>query len=212
MDRISWKSTSGFALAAMVCLLAAPASAGITYNVTNDLGHQNGWSLAGTITLSGTGTFSESAFSFTAWDITASKNSVSHRYSNVLSNASVSADGSLVATASDLTLGGGSRLQFFATLPDVGDSFLSELRWINNGGQSVYTGKWAGTDLWVSGGDSANAFSPSVGGLWTLASGGTPSADPVPEIDPATGGSALSIVAGVLAMIEQRRRRAALVA
>jgi hypothetical protein len=35
---------------------------------------------------------------------------------------------------------------------------------------------------------------------------------PVPEIDPATGSSALSLVAGVLAMIEQRRRRAALVA
>jgi len=33
-----------------------------------------------------------------------------------------------------------------------------------------------------------------------------------PEIDPATGSSALSLVAGVLAMIEQRRRRAALVA
>jgi hypothetical protein len=38
----------------------------------------------------------------------------------------------------------------------------------------------------------------------------TPSA--VPEIDPATGGSALSLVAGVLAMIEQRRRRATVVA
>jgi hypothetical protein len=35
---------------------------------------------------------------------------------------------------------------------------------------------------------------------------------PVPEIDPATGSSALSLVAGVLAMIEQRRRRVALVA
>ena len=34
----------------------------------------------------------------------------------------------------------------------------------------------------------------------------------VPEIDPATGGSALSLVAGVLAMTEQRRRRATLVA
>lgn len=31
---------------------------------------------------------------------------------------------------------------------------------------------------------------------------------PVPEIDPATGGSAISLIAGVLAMIEQRRRRA----
>lgn len=34
----------------------------------------------------------------------------------------------------------------------------------------------------------------------------------VPEIDPAMGGGALSLVAGVLAMIEQRRRRAAPVA
>jgi len=32
----------------------------------------------------------------------------------------------------------------------------------------------------------------------------------VPEIDPAIGSSAISLVAGVLAMIEQRRRRAAL--
>jgi sulfatase modifying factor 1 len=38
------------------------------------------------------------------------------------------------------------------------------------------------------------------------------SSSPVPEIDPATSSSALSLVAGVLAMIEQRRRRAALVA
>jgi len=33
------------------------------------------------------------------------------------------------------------------------------------------------------------------------------SPSPVPEIDPATGGSALSLVAGLLAMVEQRRRR-----
>ena len=38
-----------------------------------------------------------------------------------------------------------------------------------------------------------------------LVASGTPSA--VPEIDPATGASALSLVGGVLAMIEQRRRR-----
>jgi len=209
MDRISWKSTSGLALAAMVCLLAAPASAGIVYNVTNDLGHQNGWSLAGTITLSGAGTYSDQS-AFTAWDITASNGGTSRRYSNVLSNASVLSAGTLQATASDLRLGGGSFLIFYATLPNVGDASMSQLRWVNNGGQSVYTGKWAGTDLWLSSADSANAFSPSVGGLWTVASGGTPSG--VPEIDPATGGSALSLIAGVLAVIEQRRRRATLVA
>jgi hypothetical protein len=42
--------------------------------------------------------------------------------------------------------------------------------------------------------------------------GGLCSIRMVPEIDPATGSSALSLVAGVLAMIEQRRRRATLVA
>jgi len=52
-------------------------------------------------------------------------------------------------------------------------------------------------------------FSPSNNGVWTIGTA-TPSA--VPEIDPAMGGSALSLVAGVLAMIEQRRRRATLVA
>jgi formylglycine-generating enzyme required for sulfatase activity len=39
-----------------------------------------------------------------------------------------------------------------------------------------------------------------------------PVSSSVPEIDPAMGSSALSLVAGVLAMIEQRRRRATLVA
>jgi len=124
-----------------------------------------------------------------------------------LSNASVLSAGTLEATASDLKLGGGSFLIFYATLPDVGDENMSQLRWVNNGDQSVYTGKWSGTDLWLSSADSANAYSPSVDGVWTVASGGTPSPDPVPEIDPATGGSALSLVAGVLAMVEQRRRR-----
>ncbi len=40
-----------------------------------------------------------------------------------------------------------------------------------------------------------------------IAAGAVAPTSSVPEIDPATGGSALSLVAGVLAMIEQRRRR-----
>ncbi len=42
-------------------------------------------------------------------------------------------------------------------------------------------------------------------GQTALAGSPTP---PVPEIDPATGGSAISLITGVLAVIEQRRRRA----
>jgi hypothetical protein len=64
------------------------------------------------------------------------------------------------------------------------------------GGNSVY-GVYA---------DGSTVYAATAGGLSiaTIAA--------VPEIDPVTGGSALSLVAGVLAMIEQRRRRAALVA
>jgi hypothetical protein len=64
------------------------------------------------------------------------------------------------------------------------------------GGNSVY-------GVYASG---STVYAATAGGLSiaTIAA--------VPEIDPVTGGSALSLVAGVLAMIEQRRRRAALVA
>ena len=69
-------------------------------------------------------------------------------------------------------------------------------------GQPSYTdSNWVGLD----------------GDFWTVSHAlygisGTLTVAHVPEIDPATGGSALSLIAGVLAVIEQRRRRAALVA
>ena len=204
MDRNASKLTFGLALAAMVWLMAAPASAGITYNVTNDTAHQNGWSLNGTITVSGTGTFSSES-AITAWNITASNGGTSRQYISTFGTASALAAGSIIATASELRLGNGSRIQFFMdTLQQ------SQLRWTNNGFQSVYKASWANVDMWLSSGNNSTIYSPSSGGVWTLGSGGTPSA--VPEIDPATGSSALSLVAGVLAMIEQRRRRAPLVA
>ena len=60
------------------------------------------------------------------------------------------------------------------------------------------------TSSWTeSAGSSTNAMGLKIYGTVVA---------PVPEIDPATGSSALSLVAGVLAMIEQRRRRAMLVA
>jgi len=200
-----------WAIAALAVFALAGAAtrslAGIIYTVTNDLTHQSEWSLAGTITLSGDGTFNN-ARAVKAWDITASKTgSPSHRYSNVLSDASVLSAGTLEATASDLKLGGGSFLIFYATLPNVGDASMSQLRWVNNGDQSVYTGKWAGTDLWLSEANSANAYSPSVGGLWTVASGGTPIS--IPEIDPAGIGSVLALVTGALGLLERRRLKTA---
>ena len=195
-----------WAIGALAALALAgpgvPALAGIVYNVTNDLADQNGWSLAGTITLSGTGTFSN-ASAITAWDFTASKDSTNNRFANTLSGALAIRDGgTYTATSSVLSLSNNSKLRFYQ--PDNSGMF-----WANNytsAGltQSRYYLAFAGNELW-----NTNQFSPIVGGAWTL---GTAASSGVPEIDPAAGSSALSLVAGMLAMIEQRRRRAALVA
>ena len=77
--------------------------------------------------------------------------------------------------------------------------------------RGVRGGDWTGLAFNVSSSFSVSD-SPSFesSGLGFRLASPVPSG--VPEIDPATGGSALSLVAGVLAMIEQRRRRATLVA
>jgi len=62
----------------------------------------------------------------------------------------------------------------------------------------TYAGSYDGGSTW-SGGDGYG-YLFSIGATATAPSS-------VPEIDPATGGSALSLIAGALAMIEQRRRR-----
>ena len=80
--------------------------------------------------------------------------------------------------------------------------YSSLIKWDYN--ENTYSGQApAGTNKW-----NTNPSGQYVAGKWTIASRPAP----VPEIDPATGGSALSLIAGVLAMIDQRRRRATLVA
>jgi hypothetical protein len=74
---------------------------------------------------------------------------------------------------------------------------------------SAHTGNGFVSGFW-QGGNSGSYWNSYPGLTIKMSVFAAPSA--VPEIDPATGGSALSLVAGVLAMIEQRRRRAMLVA
>lgn len=199
MDRISWKSTFGLALAAMVCLMAAPASAGIVYNVTNDLTHQNGWSLAGTITASGTGTFTN-ASAITAWDFTAAKTGgESHRYSNTSAFVTKLFSGTVNATLTTLSLADSSVL----ILRQSNDG--TEFTWNNsNDFGPVYSADWGGSNLWIS--NITPFFSPVVDGAWTLGTA-TPSA--VPEIDPAGIGSVLALVTGALGLLERRRLKTA---
>jgi len=186
---------------------ASPACAEIVYDVTNyELG-QDGWKLAGTITVSGVGTFFNSSV-ITAWNLTAEKEGST---SLLLANnagfqpGAALLSGTLNATPSKLLLSTNGNFGFSSQDSETSD--YNGLYWINEYfgfglPVSSYSGSKLGGNLW-----NTSAFSPVDGREWVL---GTASA--VPEIDPATGGSALSIVAGVLAMLEQRRRRATLVA
>jgi hypothetical protein len=207
---IEQRRRRGIALAALTVFAlagaATPSFAGITYNITNDLTHQNGWSLAGTITASGVGEITNaSAIAITAWDITATQSSVSHRYSNTTSTATPGwlLFGNLNATSTTLSLATGSRFLF----TEEPTNKKTTITWSNQyyvegpGVLNEYFARVNHQSLWSS--ITNPPFSPIVGDAWTL---GTRSAA-VPEIDPATGGSALSLVAGVLAIIEQRRRR-----
>jgi len=78
----SWAiaALAAFALA----VAAAPSFAEVVYNVTNYAEGQNGWSVNGTITVSGTGTYTD-ASAITAWDITLSKPSAgSYQFTKAL--------------------------------------------------------------------------------------------------------------------------------
>jgi hypothetical protein len=194
MDRISWKSTFGLALAAMVCLFAAPTSAGITYNVTNDLGNQDGWSLSGTITVSGLGELTQSS-AITAWDLTASKtDSESHRISNTTSTATplLTLTGTVYATPTTLSLAAGELILF--------ENSSSGIQWIMDS-LPCYNSFWEQESLWFS-----YDFNPIVDGALIL---GTASSSAVPEIDPAGIGSVLALVTGALGLLERRRLKMA---
>ncbi len=195
MDRISWKSTFGLALAAMVCLMAAPASAGIVYNVTNDLTHQNGWSVNGTITVSGTGTFTN-ASAISAWDITLSKPLTgSYQFTNALSgHDGLTCDAStLTATTSKLDLS-----PFVFQFHDTNKNNM--LSWINEMGFN-YSGKINGLFVFNSA-----SYIPSNNSVVTI---GTATPSGVPEIDPAGIGSVLALVTGALGLLERRRLKTA---
>jgi len=188
-----------------VCLLAAPASAGIIYTMTNASGLQNVWALSGTITVSGTGTDLGSA-DITSWAYTVTDGSASHTYSSSDQSAQVVVRG-LLATPTQLIVKYASNNVFQTNVLDL-FSGVQELAWNTGGSGNPQNAKYLASGFWNN--SSRNlAFPSTTADGWVI---GTVSSSPVPEIDPAMGGSALSLVAGVLAMIEQRRRRATLVA
>ena len=173
------------------------ASAGLTYSLTNFASLQNGWTVSGSITTDGTiGSLSSS--NITSWDYTATDGVSTFTGASTTSGAFINNFREIGATSTSFYVQG--QTGAFMLVADAGYSSL--IAWDYNG--NTYSGQApAGTNKW-----NTNPSGQYVGGKWTIASRPAP----VPEIDPATSGSALSLIAGVLAMIEQRRRRATLVA
>jgi autotransporter-associated beta strand protein len=126
----------------------------------------------------------------------------------------------VISTAGGLGYGGTLDLDFMNTVP-FADGTTFDLF----GFSGSTLGHFSSVGSTGNGSYSLLTFS-GVGGVWTAIFGSqlitfseltgqlrfALNSAPVPEIDPGTGSSALSVVAGVLAMIEQRRRRATLVA
>ena len=107
----SWAiaALAAFALAGT----AAPSFAEVVYNVTNYAEGQNGWSVNGTITVVGVGTYTD-ASAITAWDITLSKPSTgSYQFTKALAGHDVTTlDAPLIASTGALGLSAGEGLVF----------------------------------------------------------------------------------------------------
>ena len=185
------------ALAASTLVVSATAQAGlIRYDITNAISVQGGYSLSGYVEVSATGTDA----SLSSFNLTATKlDNPTLTFSS--GTGDISGAVNLHATDSALYVPVGATLNIFK------ENSTRDLNWVN----SYYTmTKYSARDnmesfnFWYS-----ETFPVTDNNGWKI---GSAQSAAVPEIDPATGGSALSLVAGVLAMIEQRRRRSTLVA
>ena len=197
----------------LVLASAVPSLGGTTYQFTNSPSQQNGngavWDLSGTIEVSRTGLIGTAEILAYSWTIAAQGASQSYSFSGTGADTGIGGSNpltALTATESTLTLQNGNLLSLPAPtstpLPGLSDGNLYWQNNVNSG--SAYEMYYSQTFFWFAG----SPASPYIdSGNWVIGNSG----HTVPEIDPATGGSALSLVAGVLAMIEQRRRRAKLV-
>jgi hypothetical protein len=205
MNALRFPRLATFAWAcALVAGLAPSAPAEIVYTMTNASNLQDDWVLAGTITLSGTGTGLESN-DITSWAYTVTKGSDSYTYSSNNSDSSANGNG-LLATPTQLILQYGGLLGLSS---QGGDALLAwdtgDNRFPSAYSANDYTGDplvnfWQHIDL--------NNFPSTTTDGWVIGSvAGPPSS--VPEIDPNSIGSVLALVLGSMGLLERRRLKAA---
>jgi len=137
---------------------------------------------------------------------------------NLAGAAGTDYDQLVISTAGGLSYGGTLDLDFMNTVP-FADGTTFDLF----GFSGSPLGHFSSVGSTGNGSYYLLSFS-GVGGVWTAIYGSQQltfseltgqlrfTTNSVPEIDPATGSSALSLIAGVVALIEQRRRRAKVVA
>ena len=138
---------------------------------------------------------------------------------NLAGTAGTDYDQLVISTAGGLGYGGTLDLDF-ANTATFADGTTFDLF----GFTGSTLGRFGSVSSTGSGSYGGLTFS-GVDGVWTALFGSQqltfseltgrlrfPTNSAVPEIDPATGSSALSLIAGVIALIEQRRRRAKVVA
>ena len=189
------------ALACAVVAGATPSAvAEIVYTMTDAPTIQNGWTLSGTITVAGVGT-GLSSTDITSWMYTVTDGSSSYTYSS--SDGGGLNTAGLLATSTELIVPywqqGNPRSYLQLNAPVAGGGAL--LEWSTGNDEDnprYYSGSYP-LGFW---GEYSPAYPLTATDGWVI---GTVAG--VPEIDPATGMSAVSIVAGVLAMIDSRRRK-----
>jgi hypothetical protein len=182
------------AFAASTLVVGATAEAGIFYAVTNATSVQSGYSLSGYIEVAGTGNLR----SLSSWNVTAS---LGNNPTFTL-NSAASGDFYLAGNGAALYATDSALYVPATAYMRIEDSNAGVVWRKDYGSRSQYSAFQnvsPYTEFWYS-----ETFPVSDSNGWKI---GSVMAAPVPEIDPATGASALSLVAGVLAMVEQRRRR-----
>ena len=193
---------------ATVVGMAAAEATPITYSIVNNAPFQSGYAVSGSITTDGT-IGNLSGFNITSWTWTikdASNNPVA-----TLSGGNPPDFEGVVASATQILLPAPNGARHILELAAPYPVHTPELGWIRRPGSNdpefgfpasnLYVAfSSGGTQLWYTEG---SPLISTQDGAWIVAE--TPVA-PVPEIDPASFGSALSLVLGALGLAERKRR------
>jgi hypothetical protein len=183
-------------LAASTLVMSARTEAAIIYDITNATSVQNGYSLSGSIEVSGTG----NNVTLSSFNLTATKaDNPTLTFSSALGD--FSGPDNLIATDSGLYVPVAGTLQIYKA------DYSQSLNWLNDYYDSTFYSAASNvapaTVFWNSG-----SYPTTEVNGWRIGSVQV-APSPVPEIDPNSLGSVLALVLGSLGLLERRRLTAA---